>query len=35
MTRARDLANLGTNSTTVATTTDVANLQIEDIMDSK
>jgi hypothetical protein len=32
MTKARDLANL---ASTAATTTDVDNLQVEDIMDSK
>jgi hypothetical protein len=35
MTKARDLANLAGSATTVPTTTDVANLQVEDIMDSK
>ena len=35
MTKARDLANLATTATTVPTTTDVSNLQVEDIMDSK
>ena len=35
MTKARDLANLATNATTVPTTTDVNNLQVEHLMDSK
>ncbi len=35
MSKARDLANLAGSATTVPTTTDVANLQVEDIMDSK
>jgi hypothetical protein len=35
MTKARDLANLASTATTVPTTTDVTNLQVEDIMDSK
>jgi len=35
MSKARDLATLASSATTVPTTTDVANLQVEDIMDSK
>ena len=35
MTKARDLADLGSLATTVPKTTDVVNLQVEDVMDSK
>ena len=35
MSKARDLANLARTATVVPTTTDVVNLQVEDIMDSK
>jgi hypothetical protein len=35
MSKARDLATFAGSATTVPNTTDVANLQVEDIMDSK
>jgi hypothetical protein len=35
MTKARDVANLASTATTVPTTTDVNNIIVEDVMDSK
>jgi hypothetical protein len=35
MTKARDLATLASAATTVPTATDVNNIEVEDVMDSK
>jgi hypothetical protein len=35
MTKARDLATFASSATTVPSITDIANLQVEDVMDSK